>query len=95
MPVLDPVLRKDREMERTDVWFGSMTHGSFNVGHDDLEPMVVIHSIDERLFMPANDADDYMAEHGYDSYVMPSIFTGSIVFSKAYVRSVTTERIEK
>ena len=62
MPVLDPVLRKDREMERTDVWFGSMTHGNFSVGRDDLEQMVVIHSIDERSFMLADDADDYMFE---------------------------------
>ena len=82
-------------MERTDVWFGSMTHGSFSAGRDDFEPMVVIHSINERLFMLANDADDYMTEHGYDSYVMPSIFTGSIVFSKAYVRSVRIEEIAK
>ena len=95
MPVLDPVLRKDREMERTDVWFGSMTHGNFSVGRDDEEQMVVIHSIDERSFMLADDADDYMLEKGYDSYVVPSEFTGTIVFSKEYVRLLRTERIEK
>ena len=79
-------------MERTDVWFGSMTHGNFSVGRDDEERMVVIHSIDERSFMLAPYPP---VGKGYESYVVLSEFTGTIVFSKEYVRLLRTERIEK
>jgi hypothetical protein len=79
-------------MNEVEVWFGLMTHGNFYVGgNDDEEPMVVIHSVDERLKLHPDDADRIMESSGYDSYVIPSLFKGTIAFSQDYFKTLTGE----
>ena len=67
----------------TEILFGRMTHGTFDIG-GDTEPMVIIHTIDERMVMNPDDADDYMVDNCHDSYLIPSVFTGEIVYSSAF-----------
>ena len=43
--------------------------------------MVIVHSIEERAYMDPNDADEYMTAQGYDGYLIPNQFNGSIVYS--------------
>lgn len=67
-------------MKHCLVLFGNMTHGEFSVNRDP-EPMVIVHSIEERAYMDPNDADEYMTAQGYDGYLIPNQFNGSIVYS--------------
>ena len=79
-------------MKHTEILFGNMTHGTFNVGGDDA-PMVIIHSVHERITMNPDEVDDYMTSQGHDSYLIPSEFTGEIVYSFADKRSKQHESI--
>jgi hypothetical protein len=69
---------------KTEVWFGNMTHGLFNVGGVDEQPCVIIHSVDEKRMMDLDheDVDDFICGGGYDSYLIPSEFSGIIVYSE-------------
>ena len=75
-----------------EVWFGNMSHGNFYVArYGYSEPMVIVHSIDEKLIMDPNDVDEYMVSQGFDSYLIPSEFKGSIVFSTDFMKGLTAE----
>ena len=73
---------------KVDVWFGMMEHGQFGVCEQDKEPMVIIHSIDEKTTMDPDEIEDYMALHHYDSYLVPSEFVGYVVYSADYIRNL-------
>jgi len=75
-------------MKHTEIWYGSMTHGQFSVSDDDLEPMVVIHSIEEKAIMNPDDADEYMLAQGHDSYLIPDEFKGAVVFSTRFIKGL-------
>ena len=83
-----------REYLRTEtgikpmVWFGMMTHGQFGVTEHDIEPMVIIHSIDEKVTMDPDEIENYMALHHYDSYLIPSQFVGYVTYSSDYIRNM-------
>ena len=83
-----------REYLRTEtgikpmVWFGMMTHGQFGVTEHDIEPMVIIHSIDEKANMDPDEIENYMALHHYDSYLIPSQFVGYVTYSSDYIRNL-------
>ena len=74
-------------MKHTMILFGGMTHGTFTVGGDDA-PMVIVYSIDERVFMDPADVDEYMASQGHDSYLVPDEFTGEVVFSQSFFKGL-------
>lgn len=75
--------------KHTEIWFGDMVHGRFNVAHyGDTETMVVVHSIDEKAIMNPDDVDEYLISQGYDSYLIPSEFKGSIVFSTQFMEGL-------
>jgi hypothetical protein len=75
-----------------EVWLGSMSHGNFYVArYGDSEPMVIVHSIDEKLIMDPDDVDEYMVSQGFDSYLIPSEFKGSIVFSTDFMKGLTAK----
>lgn len=75
-----------------EVWLGNMSHGNFYIArYGDSEPMVIVHSIDEKLIMDPDDVDEYMVSQGFDSYLIPSEFKGSIVFSTDFMKGLTTE----
>jgi len=75
-------------MKATEIWFGDMTHGEFCVSDDDLERMVVIHSIEEKAIMNPDDADEYMLAQGHDSYLIPDEFDGAVVFSTRFIKGL-------
>jgi hypothetical protein len=52
---------------------------------------VIVHSIDEKLIMDPDDVDEYMVSEGFDSYLIPSEFKGSIVFSTDFMKGLTAE----
>jgi hypothetical protein len=60
-----------------EVWFGRMTHGTFSIGGDET-PMVIIHKIEEAIFMDPDDVEEHLENH--DSYLIPDDFTGEVVF---------------
>ena len=60
-----------------EVWFGRMTHGTFSIGGDET-PMVIIHKIEEAIFMDPDDVEEHLENH--DSYLIPDEFTGEVVF---------------
>jgi hypothetical protein len=70
------------------VWFGMMTHGRFGVTEHDIEPMVIIHSIDEKALMDPNEIENHLALHHYDSYIVPSEFVGYVTYSSDYIRNM-------
>lgn len=74
-------------MKKTEVIFGRMTHGQFLIGNDTT-PMVIISTIEERKTMNPNEADDYMAAQGYDSYLIPGEFKGQIVYSVEFLNEL-------
>ena len=63
------------------VWFGSFTFGSFTIG-DDTNPMAIVNSIDHVARMSICEAEDYMTENGYDTYLFPRWYDGEIVFAQ-------------
>ena len=73
---------------KVEVWFGMMTHGRFGVTEHDIEPAVIIHSIDEKATMDPDEIEDYMALHHYDSYLVPSEFVGYTTYSLDYIRNL-------
>jgi hypothetical protein len=72
------------------IWYGRMTHGTFTIGGDE-NPMVIVHSIDERVIMDPDDVDEYMTAQGHDSYLVPDEFTGEIVFSQSFFKGLTND----
>ncbi len=70
------------------VWFGMMTHGQFGVTEHDIEPMVIIHSIDEKATMDPDEIENHLALHHYDSYLIPSQFVGYVTYSSDYIRNM-------
>lgn len=77
------------------VWFGRMTHGTFSVG-GDANPLVIIHSIDHMEYMEEDKVDDYMVEHGYDSWMIPKLFKkyGEIVYDDSFTVVLDEEEQE-
>ena len=63
------------------VWFGSFTFGSFTIG-DDTNPMAIVNRIDHVARMTADEAEEYMIENSYDSYLIPRLYDGEIVFAQ-------------
>lgn len=74
-------------MKHTMIWFGNMTHGSFTIAND-ANPMVIIHSIEEKAIMSPNDVDEYCISQGHDSYLIPDEFEGEIVFSQSFFKGL-------
>lgn len=60
-----------------EIWFGRMTHGTFTIGGDET-PMVIIHKIEETIFMDPENVEEHLQKH--DSYLIPDEFTGEVVF---------------
>lgn len=77
-------------MRHTMCWYGRMTHGTFTIGGDE-NPMVIVHSIDERVIMDPDDVDEYMHSEGHDSYLVPDEFTGEVVFSQTFFKGLTND----
>ena len=75
-------------MKHTEIWYGNMLHGQFSVSDDDLEQMVVIHSIDEKSIMNPDYVDEYMLCQGYDSYLIPEEYKGAVVFSTHFLKGL-------
>jgi len=71
----------------TEILFGRMTHGTFDIG-GDTAPMVIVHTIDERVAMNPDKADDYMIDNCHDSYLIPSEFTGEIVYTPDFLKGL-------
>lgn len=74
-------------MKHTEILFGRMTHGRFEIGNIPA-PMVIVHSIEERAIMNPVDVDEYMIAQGYDSYLIPSEFKGEIVYSNDFFKGL-------
>jgi len=74
-------------MTHVEIWFGDMTHGEFSISGDS-EPMAIVHDIREKAIMDPEDVDMYMESEGYDSYLIPAEFTGSIVFSQDFLKGL-------
>jgi hypothetical protein len=74
-------------MKHTEILFGKMTHGTFEIGRDT-NPIVIVHSIEKRVTMNPDEVDEYMFEHGFDSYLIPEEFTGDIVYSRDFLRGL-------
>ena len=74
-------------MKHTEILYGLMTHGAFDVG-GDAAPMVIVHRIDERAIMNPVDVEEYLTAQGYDSYLIPSEFKGQIVYSIDFFRGL-------
>lgn len=62
-------------MIETEILFGRMTH---DIVED--APLVIVHAIDERVTMNPDEVDDYMIANHHDSYLIPSEFTGRIIW---------------
>ena len=77
-------------MKHTLILFGHMTHGTFTIGGDE-NPMVIVHSIEERVIMDPDDVDEYLHSEGHDSYLVPDEFTGEIVFSQSFFKGLTND----
>ena len=75
-------------MKHTEILFGQMTHGTFDVC-SDAAPMVIIHRIDERAIMDPIDVEEYLTAQGYDSYLIPAEFKGQIVYSTNFFKDLT------
>lgn len=78
---------------KTQVWFGKMTHGTFTIAGDS-NPMVIVHSIDHVERMTEDQADDYMTANGYDSYLIPKLFKGEIVYDDSFTIVLDEEELE-
>lgn len=66
-------------LDKCVVWFGRIEFGDFSKGRDCF-PIALVKEIQEQQLMAAGEADDYMVEHHYDGYLIPSIFEGEIYF---------------
>lgn len=75
-------------MKHTMAWFGHMTHGKFTIGNDE-NPMVIVHSIDEKAIMNPDDVEEYCISQGHDSWLVLDEFEGEIVFSQAFLKGLT------
>jgi hypothetical protein len=65
----------------TTVWFGVFEFGNFVKCGDEF-PMAIVRRMDVKIIMNPDDADDYMVENGFDSYLIPSQFDGEIYYAK-------------
>ena len=88
MDTVRAYLRKETGSNSVEVWFGHMTHGQFGVTEHDIEPAVIIHSIDEKATMDPDEVEEHMDLHHYDSYLIPSQFKGYVVYSSEYLRNL-------
>lgn len=71
-----------------EVWFGEMEFGKFVIGNNpvtDESEIALVHSIFEKKRMDPDRVDDYA--NGAD-YLIPSEFSGDIVFSRTFFRGL-------
>ena len=68
---------------KPQVWFGSITFGTFMIGGDS-NLMAIVNKIQHVDRMTEEEADDYMVEHGYDSYLIPEQYNGEIVYDQSH-----------
>lgn len=63
---------------KREVWFGDFEFVDLMKGNDQY-PAVIVHDLIEKKDMVESVADSYMTKHGYDSYLIPTLFTGEIL----------------
>lgn len=63
------------------ILFGNFSFGDFVKGKDRF-PCAIVHKVLDQRVMSEDEADDFMMEHHYDGYLIPSIFQGEIYHSK-------------
>ena len=70
-----------------EVWFGEMEFGKFTVGEilTDEGEIVLVHNIFEKKRMDRDRVEDYA--NGAD-YLIPSEFSGDIVFSRTFLKGL-------
>jgi hypothetical protein len=78
----------DFEKPKVEVWFGDFVFGEYvyRGNSNDNFPIVIVNSIDEKLHMYADDVDDYMTTHNYESWIIPSQYNAKIVYSETYLK---------
>jgi hypothetical protein len=69
-------------MMKKQVWFGVFEFGDFMKCGDEY-PMAIVRRLDAKIVMNPDDADDYMMENGFDSYLIPSQFNGEVYYAEA------------
>jgi len=74
------------------VWFGSITFGEFTIGNDS-NPMAIVNDIQYVGRMTEEEADCYMVEHGYDSYLIPEQYNGEIVYDQSHEILLDSEEV--
>lgn len=77
-------------MKHSMAWFGNMTHGTFTIGNDE-NPIVIVHSIDEKSIMNPDDVEEYCISQGYDSWLVLDEFQGEIVFSQTFLKGLIND----
>ena len=70
---------------KVQVWFGQIEFGDFTKGKDSF-PCALVHQVHEKTMLNESEADDYMVQHHYDAYLIPSIYNGEIYYSKGAAR---------
>jgi hypothetical protein len=77
---------QDSPESKQTVWFGNMETIRFTVGADEFDA-VIVHQIALISRMTEQEADEFMWEFGYDSYLIPDTYKGEILFSHKEKRS--------
>ena len=77
-------------MKHSMAWFGNMTHGNFTIGNYE-NPIVIVHSIDEKAIMNPDDVEEYCISQGYDSWLVLDEFQGEIVFSQTFLKGLIND----
>jgi hypothetical protein len=67
---------------KKEVWFGVFEFGDFVKCGDEF-PLAIVRRLDANLVMNPDNAEEIMAEGGFDAYIVPSEFNGEIYYAEA------------
>ena len=71
------------------VWFGNFEFGYFDKSGDKY-PCVLVHKIDEKVWVDESEIEDYMAVNNHDSWMIPEECKGfEIFYTKTFMKELS------
>ena len=70
------------------VLFGDFEFGDFKKGND-LYPMLIVHRINEKVYIEEDEIEDFREINNHDSWYIPDIWTGEVMYSKRFMKELS------
>ena len=75
-------------MSKQLVLFGNFETGYFTKGNDRY-PFLIVHRVDEKVYIEADEVEDFMEINKHDSWFIPELWQYEVVYSKTFMKELS------